>query len=130
MRLAALLSNNVQGALLSSQQALAAMQAGYRNLEYDPPPYLSHPLIAKNELLGNEKAIARSLLRATLKGHLFFGQKPEETLNVIQKVLRIDDRKVARETYEDEMRRVRRGIRAEQHEKGDRSGAGYEKDGT
>ena len=108
VRLAALLSNNVQGALLSSQQALAAMQEGYRNLEYDPAPYLSHPLIAKNELL-NEKAVARSLLRATLKGHLFFGQKPEETLNVIQKVLRIDDRKVARETYEDEMRRYNPG---------------------
>ena len=77
--------------------------------DYDPPPYLSHPLIAKNELLGNEKTIARSLLRATLKGHLFFGQKPEETLNVIQKVLRIDDRKVARETYEDEMRRYNPG---------------------
>jgi NitT/TauT family transport system substrate-binding protein len=109
VRLAALLSNNVQGALLSSQQALAAMQEGYRNLEYDPPPYLSHPLIAKNELLSNEKTVARSLLRATLKGHLFFGQKPEETLNVIQKVLRIDDRKVARETYEDEMRRYNPG---------------------
>ena len=36
-------------------------------------------------------------------------QKPEETLNVIQKVLRIDDRKVARETYEDEMRRYNPG---------------------
>jgi ABC-type nitrate/sulfonate/bicarbonate transport system substrate-binding protein len=109
VRLAALLSNNVQGALLSSQQALAAMQEGYRNLEYDPLPYLSHPLIAKNELLSNEKPVARSLLRATLKGHLFFGQKPEETLNIIQKVLRIDDRKVARETYEDEMRRYNPG---------------------
>jgi len=70
---------------------------------------LSHPLIAKNELLSNQKTVARSLLRATLKGHLFFGQKPEETLNVIQKVLRIADRKVARETYEDEMRRYNPG---------------------
>ncbi|TMA88447.1 MAG: hypothetical protein E6J74_27255 [Deltaproteobacteria bacterium] len=51
----------------------------------------------------------RSFLRALLKGHLFFGQKPEETLNVIQKVLRIDDRKTARETYEDEMRRYNPG---------------------
>jgi len=115
VRLAALLSNNVQGALLSSQQALAAMQEGYRNLEYDPPPYLSHPLIAKNELLNNEKPVAHSLLRGTLKGHLFFGQKPEETLNVIQKVLRIDDRKVARETYEDEMRRYNPGGGFEQN---------------
>jgi ABC-type nitrate/sulfonate/bicarbonate transport system substrate-binding protein len=105
IRYAALKSNNVQGALLSSQHALVAMQEGYRNLEYKPPPYVSHPLIVKDELLNNEKSLVRSLLNATLKGHLFFGQKPEETLNIIQKVLRIDDRKTARETYADEMRR-------------------------
>jgi ABC-type nitrate/sulfonate/bicarbonate transport system substrate-binding protein len=109
VRFAALMSKNVQAALLPSQQALAAMQEGFRNLEYNPPPYLSHPLIVKNELLNNDKAAARSLLRALLQGHLFYGQKPEETLNVIQKVLRIDDRKAARETYEDEMRRYNPG---------------------
>ena len=109
VRLAALLSGNVQGTLLASQQALAAMRDGYRNLEYTPPPYLSHPLIVKDEMLAKDKSVTRSFIRAFLKGHLFFGQKPEETLNVIQKVLRIDDRKVARETYEDELRRYNPG---------------------
>jgi precorrin-3B methylase len=51
----------------------------------------------------------RSLLQAMLKGHIFFGQKKEETLTAIQKTLRIDDRIVARETYEDEMRRYNPG---------------------
>ena len=115
VRYAALKSSNVQGALLASQHALVAMQEGYRNLEYDPPPYVSHPLITKNELLNSDKAVARSMLRALLKGHLVFGQKPEETLNVIQKVLRIDDRKAARETYEDEMRRYNPGGGFEQN---------------
>jgi NitT/TauT family transport system substrate-binding protein len=109
VRFAALKSGNVQGALLASQHALAAMQDGFRNLEYTPPPYVSHPLIVKNEMLTTDKVVTRSFLRALLKGHLFFGQKPEETLNVIQKVLRIDDRKAARETYEDEMRRYNPG---------------------
>lgn len=109
VRLAALKSNNVQGTLLASQQALAAIQEGYRVLEYNPPPYVSHPLIAKNEMLANEPGIVRSLLRAVLKGHLFYGQKSEETVSVIQKFLRIDDRKAARETYEDEMRRYNPG---------------------
>ena len=109
VRLAALLSGNVQGTLLASQQALAAMRDGYRNLEYTPPPYLSHPLIVKDEMLAKDKSVTRSFIRTFLKGHLFFGQKPEETLNVIQKVLRIDDRKVARETYEDELRRYNPG---------------------
>ena len=115
VRYAALKSSNVQGALLASQHALVAMQEGYRNLEYDPPPYVSHPLITKNELLNSDKAVARSMLRALLKGHLVFGQKPEETLNVIQKVLRIDDRKASRETYEDEMRRYNPGGGFEQN---------------
>jgi len=114
VRFAALMSGNVQAALLPSQQALAALQEGYRNLEYDPPPYLSHPLITKNELLNNDRSLAYSLLRATLKGHLFYGQKAEETLNIIQKVLRIDNRKTARETYEDEMRRYNPGGQFEQ----------------
>ena len=109
VRLAALESGNVQGALLASQQALAAMRDGYRNLEYNPPPYVSHPLIVKNEMLANEKPAVRAFVRAILKGHLFFGQRQEETLNVIQKVLRIDDRKVARQTFEDEMRRYNPG---------------------
>ena len=109
VRLAALESNNVQGALLSSQQALAAKRDGYRFLNYDPPPYVSHPLIAKNEMLEKEPQTVRSLLRAVLKGHLFYGQKPEETITVVQKFLRINDRNVARETYEDEMRRYNPG---------------------
>jgi NitT/TauT family transport system substrate-binding protein len=109
VRLAALKSGNVQAALLSSQHALAAMQDGFRNMEYEPPPYVSHPLIVKNEMLSSEKALVRSLLQAMLKGHIFFGQKKEETLTAIQKTLRIDDRKVAQETYEDELRRYNPG---------------------
>ncbi|MGE5307145.1 MAG: ABC transporter substrate-binding protein [Alphaproteobacteria bacterium] len=109
VRLAALQSNNVQGALLSSQQALAAKREGFRVLDYNPPPYVSHPLIAKNEMLEKEPGTVRGLLRAVYKGHLFYGQKPEETVSVVQKFLRIDDRSVARETYEDEMRRYNPG---------------------
>jgi NitT/TauT family transport system substrate-binding protein len=109
VRLAALRSNNVQATLLGSQQALAAMQDGFRNMEYTPPPYVSHPLIVKNEMIANDKTVLRNFLRATLKGHLFFGQRKEETLTMIQKVLRIDNRKVAQETYVDELRRYNPG---------------------
>lgn len=109
VRYAALKSNNVQGALLSSQHTIAALREGFRDLEYEPPPYLSQPVIAKNEMLKNDRETVRSFLRATLKGHLYFGQRPEETIALMQKVLRIDDRKQAREVYEDEMRRYNPG---------------------
>src|SRR5499426_832015 len=114
VRLAALKSGNVQATLLGSQQALAAMQEGYRLFEYEPPPYVSHPLIVKNEMIANENAVLRNFLRATFKGHLFFGQRQEETLTMIQKTLRIDDRKVARETFVDELRRYNLGGGREQ----------------
>jgi NitT/TauT family transport system substrate-binding protein len=109
VRLAALKSNNVQATLLGSQQALAALQDGYQLFEYDPPPYVSHPLIVRNEMLERERPLLHKFVRATLKGHLFFGQRQEETLTRIQKVLRIDDREVARETYLDELRRYNPG---------------------
>jgi NitT/TauT family transport system substrate-binding protein len=115
VRYAALKSNNVQAALLSSQHALSAMQEGFRSLEYVQPPFVSHPLITKSETIANDKTVVRSVLKATLKGHLFFGQRQEETLTLIQKVMRIDDRKAARETYEDEMRRYNPGGAFEQN---------------
>jgi ABC-type nitrate/sulfonate/bicarbonate transport system substrate-binding protein len=109
VRLAALKSNNVQATLLGSQQALAALQDGYQLFEYDPPPYVSHPLIVRNDMLERERPLLHRFVRATLKGHFFFGQRQEETLTMIQKVLRIDDRKAARETYVDELRRYNPG---------------------
>src|SRR5262245_24752410 len=81
------------------------MQEGYRLFEYDPPPYVSHPLIVKNEMITSENAVLRNFLRATLKGHLFFGQRQEDTLTMIQKTLRIEDRKAASDTFVDALRR-------------------------
>jgi hypothetical protein len=60
-------------------------------------------------MLERERPLLHKFVRATLKGHLFFGQRQEETLTRIQKVLRIDDREVARETYLDELRRYNPG---------------------
>lgn len=109
VRYAALKSSNVDGALLSSQYALTALHDGFRNLEYTPPPFVSHPLIIRDDLMAKEKPLIQGFLRAMTKGHLFFGQKHEETLTLIQKLMRISDRKAAKENYEDEMRRYNPG---------------------
>ena len=101
-------------------------------LEYDPPPYLSHPLIAKNELLGNEKAVAALAASSDAQGAFIFRPKAGGNSQRHPEVLRIDDRKVARETYEDEMRRYNPGGGFEQSNMKkviDRA-SGYEKDGT
>jgi NitT/TauT family transport system substrate-binding protein len=109
VRYAALKSGNVDAALLSSQYALTALHEGFRNLEYTPPPFVSHPLIIRDDLMAKEKPLIQGFLRAMTKGHLFFGQKHEETLTWIQKLMRISDRKSAKENYEDEMRRYNPG---------------------
>jgi NitT/TauT family transport system substrate-binding protein len=109
VRYAALKSGNVDAALLSSQYALTALHEGFRNLEYTPPPFVSHPLITRDDVMAKEKPLIQGFLRAMTKGHLFFGQKQEETLSLIQKLMRISDRKAAKENYEDEMRRYNPG---------------------
>ena len=109
VRYAALKSGNVDAALLSSQYALTALHDGFRNLEYTPPPFVSHPLITRDDLLTKEKPLIQGFLRAMAKGHLFFGQRHEETLTLIQKLMRISDRKAAKENYEDELRRYNPG---------------------
>jgi ABC-type nitrate/sulfonate/bicarbonate transport system substrate-binding protein len=115
VRYAALKSGNVDAALLSSQYALTALHEGFRSLEYAPPPFVSHPLITRDDLMAKEKAQIQGFLRAMTKGHLFFGQKHEETLSLIQKLMRISDRKAAKENYEDEMRRYNPGGGFEQN---------------
>jgi hypothetical protein len=60
-------------------------------------------------MIAKEKSAIQGFLRATTKGHIFFGQKPDETVTLIQKMMRISDRKAARENYEDEMRRYNPG---------------------
>jgi len=109
VRYAALKSGNVDAALLSSQYALTALNEGYGSLQYTPPPFVSQPLITKDEMIAREKPVVQAFLRATAKGHLFFGQKGDETVTLIQKLMRISDRKAARENYEDEMRRYNPG---------------------
>jgi NitT/TauT family transport system substrate-binding protein len=109
VRYAALKSNRVHGALLSSQHTITALQEGFRELKYNPPPYLSQPLITTDEILKKQNQAVRGLLRGTIKGHLFFEQKPEETVALMQKLLRIDDTKQTRLFYEDEKRRSNSG---------------------
>ena len=109
VRYAALKSKRVNGALLSSQHTITALQEGFRELKYDPPPYVSQPLITTDEILKKQPQMVRALLRGTIKGHLFFEQKPEETVALMQKLLRIDDKKQTMLFYEDERRRSNSG---------------------
>lgn len=105
VRYASLKGKRVQGALLFGQYAETALEDGFRELEFEPPPYISSPLFATDETLSRERSMVRSFMRAALKGHLFFGQKADETIAVMQKVLRVEEKEVASKLYKDQMRR-------------------------
>ncbi len=114
VRYAALRTNKVQGALLTGYHVVRAIDEGFRELEYETPPYLSGPLIARDESLTRERSTVSSFVRAAMKGHLFFGQRPEEAIVLMQKVLGVQDKVMARKLYEDEMRRYNPGGRFEE----------------
>jgi len=114
VRWAALKANKVQGALLVGQYAMAALDGGFRELEYESPPQVSGPLVAKEETVTRERSMVRSFVRAALKAHIFFGQKSQETVAVMQKALRIEDKVMAGHLYKDEMRRYNPGGRSEE----------------
>ena len=105
LRYGALKAGTVKAALVSSTQALTALRDGFRELRYDQPPWLSSPIVAGDELLTRDRSMLRSLLRAVLKGHLYYGQHPSQAVALTQKVQRIDSQLMAKQIYEDDMLR-------------------------
>ena len=81
------------------------MEEGLGEKEYELPPYLPTPIVITDEMLTRERSTARSFLRAVLKGHFFFRQKPDEAIALMQKVLRVEDKATTKRLYQDEMRR-------------------------
>src|SRR5262252_9546531 len=80
VRYAALKAGTVKAALLASTQGLQAVQEGFRELPYHPPPWLSSPIVASDELMTRDRAMLRAFLRAVVKGHLYYGQYPAQAV--------------------------------------------------
>ena len=109
LRYASLRTNKVQGALLVGHYATTAVDEGHRELEYESPPYISGPMSTLDSTLARDRAMVTSFVRGVIKGHLFFRQKPEQAVAIMQKALRLDDKKLAAQLHKDEMRRYNAG---------------------
>ena len=105
VRYASLKAGTVRAALLASTQGLQAVKEGFRELPYHQPPWLSSPIVASDELVARDRAMLRAFLRAVIKGHLYYGQYPAQAIALTQKVQRIDNPAVAKQIYDDDMRR-------------------------
>jgi ABC-type nitrate/sulfonate/bicarbonate transport system substrate-binding protein len=113
LRYAALRSNKVQGTLLVGNYSITALEQGYRELDYESPPYVSGPMIALDGTLARDRALVTGFVRGVMKGHLFFRQRPEQAAAILQKALRLEDPKLAAQLHKDEMRRYNAGGRLE-----------------
>lgn len=114
VRYGALKAGTVKAALLASTGALQAIKEGFRELPYKQPPWISSPITASDDLLARERPMVRALLRATEKGHMFYGHNPTAAIALIQKVQRVDDRAVAKQIYDDDMLRHNPGGQLEE----------------
>jgi NitT/TauT family transport system substrate-binding protein len=77
VRYAALKMSKVQGTLLVGQYATTALDDGLRELEYESPPYITGPLSTLDSTLARDRPMVTAFLRAVMKGHLFFRDRPE-----------------------------------------------------
>ena len=99
LRYAALRSNKVQGTLLVGNYSITALEQGYRELDYQSPPYVSGPMIALDGTLARERALVTGFVRGVMKGHLSFRQRPEQAAAILQKALRLEDPKLAAQPH-------------------------------
>lgn len=116
VRYAALKADSVQGALLSTAFALRGLKEGLKELAYKPIANVSQPIVVLDKTLKNRREMIEKFLRGTIKGHIFFGKRREETVALMMKHLRITSAELATANYEDEMRRFNPGGMMDENE--------------
>ena len=104
-RYAALTSGAVQASLLASRYTFMALDAGYTNLKYKPIPYVSEPIGVLDKTLKERQDLTVRFTRATMKGHIFFKEKPEQSLPILMKWAGIKTMAEGKRNYEEEMER-------------------------
>lgn len=105
VRFASLRANKVQGTLLVGHYATTAIDEGHRELEYESPPYITGPLSTLESTLTRDRPMVTGFVRAIMKGHMFFRQKPEQAVAIMQRALRIENKQLATQLHKDELRR-------------------------
>jgi ABC-type nitrate/sulfonate/bicarbonate transport system substrate-binding protein len=111
VRYLSLRTNKVQGTVLVGQYATTAIEEGMRELDYESPPYITGPLSTLDSTLARDRPMVSAFVRAVMKGHLFFRDKPEQTIAIMQKSLRVENKKLAAQLHKDELRRYNAGGR-------------------
>ena len=102
-QLAALEAGRVQGAMLSMPTSLRAKKAGFpmlADLQMLGLEYQHTSIAPSRALLKSKPELARDFLRAYIEGIHYAKTHRKETIEVLAKYLRVDDKEVLDETYE------------------------------
>jgi NitT/TauT family transport system substrate-binding protein len=101
VRYGALQGGAVDATMVSYGLAKQAQAKGFRILAYsgDYVSSLSANLESTDDKIQNSPAEVYRVVKATLKGHLYFHRNPNETVKFIMEVLRLTDASEAREIW-------------------------------
>jgi ABC-type nitrate/sulfonate/bicarbonate transport system substrate-binding protein len=97
----ALLSNQVQAALMSPPESFSAEDKGYFMLKDTfSIPYQNNGVVMSKARLDELASLIPKFLNGLRQGMLTFNSQPAVAMNVIKKYTKVDDEKILKRTYE------------------------------
>lgn len=98
-RIAALSQRRIQGALMSASEAINAKRTGLNILDIPRFPFARNGLITHRAFAKKQAEVVRSTWKAYLEGVAFLRGKKEESLRIIGKYMKTDDRETLEHLY-------------------------------
>jgi len=102
LRWTALKAGSIDAAILTTPFNFEAVKQGFVKLGYsgDYVRTLSGGIITTGEGISSKPELALKFVRATLKGHLFYRARRQESISLITKRLNVKDRELASNIYD------------------------------
>jgi ABC-type nitrate/sulfonate/bicarbonate transport system substrate-binding protein len=91
-RVSILQSGGIDATVLSPPQAYTALKAGLKAIDVPNAPFFQGAVIARKKFIQEERPTVQRFLRAYLEGIHFFLTRKEETLGILSRVYRANDR--------------------------------------
>ena len=91
-RISALQAKVIDATILPPSQEYSAIKAGLKTLDIPSVPFLSGVVVAREAFVKSERSTVSRFLRAYVEAIHFFFTRKEETLNIMSRVYRSQDR--------------------------------------
>jgi NitT/TauT family transport system substrate-binding protein len=91
-RLAIVQSGGIDATVLSPPQAYTALKAGLKAIDVPNAPFFQGVVIARKKFIQEDRPTVQRFLRTYVEGIHFFLTRKEETLGILSRVYRVNDR--------------------------------------